>query len=292
MPDPVLRRRTRPVTLLRSVRLLACEFEVCLDSPSLARWLDARLPDAEQDFPISVRSRLTARESGNQYEIRLDDGSPQRVADISDAGETVLALLNRRALTALGDFTKVHAGCGRWQGRRFLVVGPRHAGKSTLMAWLLREGADVEGDELVVMQAGQATAYPRRLGIRAGSVALVPGLAAARPGADGGFYLSPSALGRPWRIAPGPVDAVFFLEPNHGRPTRVEPCPRYLMVQRVMAQSEAPRGGGRRWIREVSVTIDRARCQTLYVGGLDGAISAVQKGLEGCAGPLEADAPA
>ena len=280
MPDPVLRRRTRSVAFVRSVRLLACEVEVDLDSAPLARWLDARLPDADQDFPISVRSRLTVREAGDEYEIRIDDGAPQRVAGLGDAGETVLAHLNRRALRALGGFTKVHAGCGRWHGRRFLVVGPRRAGKSTLMASLLCEGAEVEGDELVVMQEGQATAYPRRFGIRAGSVALVPRLAAARPESGGGFYLSPSALGHPWRIAPGPVDAVFFLEPNHGRPTRVEPCPRYLMVQRVMAQSEAPHGGGRPWIREVSETIGRARCQTLYIGRLDGAVAAVREGLE------------
>jgi hypothetical protein len=254
---------------------------VCLETAALGRWLDRRLPDADQDFPISVRSRLVVREAGDEYDIRVDDGAPQRVAGLDAAGETVLALVNRRALGALAGFTKLHAGCARWEGRRFLVVGPRQAGKSTLMAWLLCEGAEVEGDELVVMREGQATAYPRRFGIRAGGVALFPRLAAASPEARGGFYLSPSALGRPWRIAPGPVDAVFFLEPNHGCPTRVEPCPRYLMVQRVMAQSEAPRGGTRRWIREVSATIDRARCQTLYVGRLEGALAAVHEGLAG-----------
>jgi hypothetical protein len=276
---PVLRRRARPVTLTRSVCLLACDFEVRLDSAPLARWLDARLPDAHQDFPISVRARLAVTEAEDEYEIRMDDGVPHRVRGLDPAGETVLALLNRRALAALGGYTKVHAGCARWQGRRFLVVGAPQAGKSTLMAWLLCEGAEVEGDELVVVRDGQATAYPRLLGIRAGSIPLVPGLVAAGRATGDGFYLSPAALGKPWRIGPGPVDAVFVLEVNHSRPTRVEPCPRYLMVQRVMAQSEAPTGGGGRWIREVSTIVDRARCQTLYVGGLDGASAAVRQGL-------------
>jgi len=256
---------------------------VRVDSAPLARWLDARLPDADQDFPVSVRSRVAIREIGDDYEIQVDDAAPHRVAGLDNAGETVLALLNRGALGALRGFTKIHAGCGRWHGRRFLLVGPRYAGKSTLAAGLLCCGAEIEGDELVVIRDGQATAYPRRLGIRAGALALVPGLAAVRPAAGDGFYLSPSALGLPWRIATGPVDAVFFLEPNHGGPTRVEACPRYLMVQRVMAESEAPESGGRRWIREVSGMIDRARCRTLHVGSLDGAIATVQGELEGTA---------
>jgi hypothetical protein len=280
VPDPVLRRGTRPVAQVRSVRLLACQFEIRLDGPPLADWLDGRLPDAEQDFPLSVRARLTIREAGGEYEIRIDDDPPQRVGGLRDAGEAVLALLNRRALAALAGFTKVHAGCARWRGRRFLVVGAQRSGKSTLMARFLCEGAAVEGDELVVLREGRATAYPRRLGIRAASLALVPELAAVRPEAGAGFFLSPAALGRPWRIAPGPVDAIFFLEPDHGRPTRVEPCPRYLMVQRVMAQSEAPHDGRRRWIEDISTTVDRARCHTLYVGWLDGAIAAVQEALE------------
>jgi hypothetical protein len=280
VPVPVLRRGARPVTLVRSVRLLACQFEILLDSPLLAGWLDGRLPDAEQDFPVSVRASLTIREAENGYEIQVDGDSPQRAGGLGDAGEAVLALLNRHALAALAGFTKVHAGCAGWRGRRFLVVGAPRTGKSTLIARFLCEGASVEGDELVVLREAWATAYPRRLGLRAGSLALMPQLAAARPEMGGGLHLSPSALGRPWRIAPGPVDAVFVLEPNHGRPTRVEPCPRYLMVQRMMAQSEAPHGGGQQWIQEISATVDRACCHTLYVGQLDGAVAAVQEALE------------
>src|SRR5262249_13683685 len=87
--------------------------------------------------------------------------------------------------------------------------------------------------------------------------------------------LDPAELGFPWRIAPMPVDVVFFLAPVHGSTSRVLPCPRYQMACLLMSQSVPPAAGVRALIRDVAELVAEAKCYVLELGELDSAVRAV-----------------
>ena len=82
--------------------------------------------------------------------------------------------MHELALAALPEFTRIHAGCATWGGRRFVAAGPPRSGKSTLMARLLYEGFHVHCDDLILLQGGEVLPYPRRFFLRRAGAALIP----------------------------------------------------------------------------------------------------------------------
>lgn len=263
------------------MRLLACRMEVAVDCERVAAWLAPMLQEAEQDHPISRTYRFAVRRLADGYAIE-EDGARLRIEPTPEAaGYAVFSRMHVLALAALPEFTKIHAGSARWEGRRVIAVGPPRAGKTTLMTRLVYAGFAVEGDEMVLVRDGVALPYPRRFGVRAPTVDLIPQLGALTEGRPGPLVVDPALLGAPWRIEAGPVDAVLFLEPNHGGETALVPCPKHDMVRRVMSQSSAPRAGKRDWIRDVCAIVDRASSHVLRLGRLDAAVVAVTTAVQG-----------
>jgi hypothetical protein len=266
------------------MHVLACEFHITVDCERLAAWLAPMLQHAVQRYPISHHHRFEVRREDGHYRI-VEDGQARALeASPELAGVALCARIHDLALAALPDFTKVHAGSASWQGRRLLAVGPAQSGKTTLMTRLMYEGFSVHGDELVLLRGGEALPYPRRFGVRPRTLALIPqlaGFARPTPGGPGPIVTDPLQLGFEWSIGPGPVDVVFFLEPNHGGLTQLRPCPKYLMAQRVMSQSTPPRTGGRNWIRDICDMLDAAGSYLLNLGDLDTAVVVVKEVLRG-----------
>jgi hypothetical protein len=83
------------------------------------------------------------------------------------------------------------------------------------------------------------------------------------------FAVSPRLLGIDWRIGLGPVDAVFFLEPNHGGQPRVEEMARTRMVELAISQARLPDAQDRRWLGPLCAMLNRAGAYKLIVGDLD-----------------------
>ena len=264
------------------MHLLACRMHIAVDCEHLATRLAPTLQHAVQRYPVARVHRFDVRRQEGRYRIEEDGAERTVEPTLEAAGFALGRRIHELALAALPEFTKIHAGCASWQGRRLLAVGPPRSGKTTLMTRLLYEGFSVHGDELVLVRAGEALPYPRRFGVRPQTLSLVPQLAAragGTPRGSGSVVVDPAQLGFDWTIAPAPVDAVFFLEPNHGGRTDLRPCPRYLMAQRVMSQSTPPDAGPREWIRDVCGILRTARCYTLSLGDLDTAVAALKDGL-------------
>jgi hypothetical protein len=289
VPREALRGGPRPLSGDRSIRLLACRIDIRVDCERLAAHLDQLLPRAEQRYPISREHRLVVRRDGDVYRISEDGVERWEESDPLSAAYAVGARVHALALAAMPDFTKIHAGCASWDGRRFLAVGPPESGKTTLMARLAYEGFAVHGDELVLVKDGEALPYPRRFGVRAPTVALIPALAEGRVEHAGPLVTDPAQLGFQWVIDRRPIAAVFYLVPNHDAETRLEPCPKHVMAQRVMSQSTAPRTGAQQWIRDVCDMLDRAFSYTLQIGNLDEAVAILKEVLQ--LTPKPADRP-
>lgn len=158
----------------------------------------------------------------------LDGGDELAVVASTVALASVLhTRVHRRAfeLAARRGWVRFHAATADVAGRRVLAVGPSGTGKTTLALGLLVAGAEVQGDESVLVQHGRSLAVPRRFHVKAGSEVLVPEAAAwlrdARPldGAPGVLALDPSVAGRPWRTSLAPVDDVLLLHRTDGPST-------------------------------------------------------------------------
>jgi hypothetical protein len=254
----------------------------------VAQWLDEAIPRPRQDFPVSLRYRFEVVQEAGGHRV-WENGADVGVESSPDAvGGRLLARVHELAMAALSEYTKVHAGYAALGGRRIMAVGPGRSGKTTLMTKLLYAGFEVHGDEMVLLRDGVAVAYPRRFGIRQPTLSLVPEVEPLvpewrrAPNSHGYqvFALDPAAAGFDWRIAPGVVDLVVYLDPKRGEHSRLQVCPHYLMAQRIMSQSEPPSGGRRQWIQDVCATIDQARCYTLEFGELDSAASALRRLLD------------
>jgi hypothetical protein len=125
---------------------------------------------------------------------------------LEDEIETLIAMVSRERIF-------VHAGVVAWKGRAVVLPGRSHAGKSTLVAELLKAGATYFSDEYALFDAnGFVHPYARRLAIRRnGATDRVPA----------------ESLGAPIGHAPVPVAMVVRTEYRQGanwRPKRVSPA--------------------------------------------------------------------
>lgn len=70
---------------------------------------------------------------------------------------TLLGLIHSQVFQGIKECIRIHSGCGEYNGNRFLVVGDKGTGKTTLMTRLLFEGFHIDGDELVMVQNEKVT---------------------------------------------------------------------------------------------------------------------------------------
>jgi hypothetical protein len=165
-------------------------------------------------------------------------------------------------------------------GNRVLLVGHKACGKTTLVLRLLSEGFLVEGDEHVLIRENDAVARPRTLRVKAGSLPLVPELAAAIARSpfirtwDGVviYAVNPEIAGQPWRITAGRIDQLVFLEANHGGRSVMGPVSRDQSFRGLMAGCLMPARG----VAAAAARLRRLAAETagyrLQVGDLDGAV--------------------
>lgn len=184
--------------------------------------------------------------------------------------------------------TRLHAGCATISGRRVLLSGAGRVGKTTLLLGLLLKGADVHCDEIALLEGGEVSPFPKKFVIFDGLLTVVPELLPLCRGLHrfvtpdgGGFRLfDPLDAGRRWQLPPGPVEQIFFLEPNFGGAASVEPTTKTKMVQNLMLQTlNVGEETGRR-LRDLSAVVAAARCHTVAVGDPEETVAAVLRALE------------
>jgi len=122
---------------------------------------------------------LRAYASGEATYSILENGAPV-VIDVSQA-EALVALASRvtsNIVDRTRDEVALHAGCVARNGRAVLLAGDSGAGKSTLTAWLVDQGFDFLGDELVVLGRDRPdlTVFPRAMMLRHSSLPLLSGM--------------------------------------------------------------------------------------------------------------------
>ena len=264
----------------RRFQLLALNVRIATDCPILDRKLEYLVQDARQDYPVTDEIRLEALRHTDGYRIFEAGAEPRTEADATMALGRLHIRAYERAyeiLPSTGLF--LHAACGSYEGRRFLLLGDSGAGKTTLITRLLTAGALGEGDELVLLEGDRLSALPRRFHVKSFGLDHFPWLAREihrLPSHDNGngtfvYAFAPSDWGFPWHIRHAGIDAVFYLDPNHGGQSRILEMPRHQMMQLAVPQLRLVDRANRGWIAALCRQFDRAYCGRLVLGSLDSA---------------------
>lgn len=197
----------------------------------------------------------------------------------------LLGIFHAQALETFAGYIRIHAGCGEYKGRRFLVIGDKGAGKSTLMMRLLFDGLRADGDELVLIKNEDVTPFPRRFHLKEGSIDLLPELQSMISSVPyiqlyNGLLLysfSPRDAGYDWKIQTRKTDVIFYLEPDHSDKTKIEECPKYIMAEKVMARSFLSESYDYLKIGQICRIVNNAECYTLHVSSLENAAVTIRE---------------
>jgi hypothetical protein len=120
-------------------------------------------PSCSPDIDISVVA------TADGFIVRINHQPIASVGTLHDAALAVVKALDDDLIRRVRDLRAVHAGAVLIDGRALLLPGSTHAGKSSLVAELLRRGASHFSDEYALIDnQGRTHAYPRPLLLRNG----------------------------------------------------------------------------------------------------------------------------
>jgi len=166
--------------------------------------------DAFERYILPPLPRESVPQPSHNMHLRVDrvDGSFRlavdgvRVFSTPDTAELVLGVLkviDETVVYRLQSLKAVHAGAVVLENRAVLIPGSTHAGKSSIVAELLRRGATLLSDEYALIdEAGRVHSYPRPMLLRDSRMQQSPVL--------------PSELGSTYAKGPVPVGWIMALE--------------------------------------------------------------------------------
>jgi energy-coupling factor transporter ATP-binding protein EcfA2 len=199
---------------------------VRVPEPALAEHLTRLYAPLVVDDRALAPHRLSLTATGTGYEVHLDATRLLATPARSIAFQSLLWHANRQAIDRSRGSVLVHAAAAATGGTAIVLTGPMGAGKSTLVAALVRAGLEYLTDEVVAIDPGSGLVrpYPKYLslaGTRAADRAaglrehLGDGLVAPddlRPGAAAHGPARPRVVVTP-RYEPGATAALEPLRP-------------------------------------------------------------------------------
>lgn len=251
--------------------------------PRAVDHLAALLPDARHPVPALGPLHYSVDDAADGFVVAEEGDALIRVSSPEDAADAVHVRAHRRAfeLASLSGWARVHAATVDLDGVRVLVVGPSGAGKTTLATRLLLDGADVQGDESVLVRRGESLAVPRALHLKPGAATVLPDLAdalAAAPVVGEVTVLDPARLGRPVSLRLAPVAHVVLLAGGPERPDRVTctPADGGTVLEALLTDAFPLTETKARMVSVVAGAITSARGHRLTSGPPDAMIEALR----------------
>jgi len=167
-----------PGTSSFAIRVYNCAVLVETPGSHVCSTLDGLiLPALPRVDPTENRPDIVVRltQSGAQLELFVDDLFVKAAGTAEELIVALIKVLDDAIVARLDPLRAIHSGAVRWRGRAILLPGSTHSGKSSLVAELLRRGADYFSDEYALIDAeGCVHPYPRPLLLRYGRPWQVP----------------------------------------------------------------------------------------------------------------------
>ncbi len=195
------------------IRLFGCSVQVGSSSAealaAVEPWVFPALPRLA-DFAEEPEILAQVEPSGDRVRLSVHGKEVAAVATPLNPVLDLIRRLDEAVIPRVKGVCAVHAGCVLWQGRVLLLPGGSHAGKSSLVAELLRRGPSCFSDEYALVDVeGLVHPYPRPLLLRNGGEEQVPVL--------------PQDFGVSAATAPAPLGWVLALEYRAGARLDVAP---------------------------------------------------------------------
>ena len=237
---------------------------------------------AADERPATWYSIVDGSPSPGSYALEVDE---RRVVEGVNASRVLGYLtwhVNREAIRSGHDRVLVHAAAAELDGVGVLLPAEMDAGKTTLVAGLVKAGFGYLTDEAAVIDpvSLRLHPYPKPLSIDPGSW---PVLADLTPRVDGSTapYLKeqwqvPATRIRPTAVS-GPVDVALVIFPRYmpETGTEVRPLRGSQAMLRLLEQTFGFHVLGRRNLEVLGRLVEGVACYRLESGDLDGACQAV-----------------
>ena len=147
-----------------SIRVECADGEIC---EALERFIFPPLP--RRSVPSSPDIHLRVDNCTEGFRVLLNHKLVASVITLHDAALAAVKALDDAVVRRMKIFRAVHAGAVLIGGSALLLPGSTHAGKSSLVAELLRRGASNFSDEYALIDnEGRVHSYPRPLLLRNG----------------------------------------------------------------------------------------------------------------------------
>ena len=213
----------------------------------------------------------------------------REAAHYSDPKRTVTAvhgLINYYTRANLPKQLAIHSGCATYNNKSFLVIGEKWAGKTTLLCKLMFEGFDVHGDEYSILDDKKVIPYPRKFHVKEGTLNVIQEIAELCKNltpyildSKKTYFMDPQTAGFEWKIAPMKPDTIFYLEPNHGRESKIYQIPGWQVIQKIIHQVDNFSLQPGQQIKDLCRFVNNASCFVLYSGDLNQAVHIIKESL-------------
>jgi hypothetical protein len=261
--------RTPPLALL--------DFDVVVHVPdaALAGHL-TRLyePLAHAEANLEGAHWLTLSAATVGYEVHLDAVRLLRTRAKSIAFQSLLWHANRQAIEHSHDSVLVHAAAAAFAGTALVLPGPMGAGKSTLVAALVRSGLAYLTDEVVAIDPGSGLIrpYPKYVSLAGDRAGAAP--PAVREYLGDASLVPPDAL-RPGAAAREPATPRFVVTPRYepGATAALEPLRPAAALAALAQHTFHLETDAARSLEVLASVVEQSACYQLVSGDVPSATS-------------------
>lgn len=154
------------------IRAFDSSIRIDCGSPEIRDMLRRYLLPALQHTPSASSSPdidISIAQTADGYHVHVNRTLAASVGTLHDAALATVKALDEDLIHRIRSLRAVHAGAVCIDGKALLFPGSTHAGKSSLVAELLRHGASCFSDEYALIDdKGRTHSYPRPLLLRNG----------------------------------------------------------------------------------------------------------------------------
>lgn len=292
-------RRVTPGHVTGRFRALGHDFRVRTSDPDLGRYVDEVFGAfaAPGSAATTYSLREDALDGRPAFTLRFEDEEIVRTRNAGTAFGTLLWHVNQETVRRSSELCILHAAAAEHRGLAVVLPAPMEAGKTTLVAGLVRAGLRYLTDEAAAIDPCRLLVqpFPKALSLDPGSWEV---LADLRPAVDDAvaryvraqWQVPPDAI-RSHAVAPAtPVRAVVAPRYVEGAATRFEPITRAEALQLLVRSTFRFPDHGRRNFETLAHVVRQSACYRLVVGDLCFACDLVIDMLDDLAGAGGPDA--
>lgn len=239
------------------------------------RRLGALIPDVNHPVEgIGTLTYVVTRSPDGGYAVTEEGDLLSVEADVGGAVDAMYVRAYRRAFeyASLAGWVRLHAVTADIADRRHLIVGASGSGKTSLALALIANGHRVQGDESVMVRAGQSFAVPRGFHVKRAAVGLVErfrGVVDQGVAIGDVVVVDPRALDPDWTIDIARVDDVVILVGNGSPPAVVSVAAPHIALETLVREAFVVTGSKSALLATVLSVTSGARCRSLTRGPLD-----------------------